>query len=132
MNGLHTIEFDQSESYKTMLTGKAKIHFDVWARQHPDTDYNTYTGELKVGSAYFSELPNALAQAFVLEWLDSVELFVSVIPVARTAEYYYFSEVTHRRYGRLDTWSSSRQVSRQLATKAAIEQAVAIYNGSAA
>lgn len=115
-----------------MLTGKAKIHFDVWARQHPDTSYNTYTGDLKVGNAYFSTLPNFIVQAFVLEWLDSVALYVSVIPVVRMAEYYYFSEVTYQRYGRLDTWSSNLLATRQLATEAAIEQAVAIYNGSAA
>lgn len=112
-----------------MLTGKAKIHFEVWAKQHPDMNYRADSGVLQVGNAFFPEWPNCVRQAFVLEWLDSVEIYVSVIPVVRAAEYFFFSEVTYRWYRGIETWSSRRFTTRESATEAAIKQAIAICNG---
>lgn len=112
-----------------MLTGNAKLHFDVWAKQHPDINYNEYTGVLKVGNEYLSRLPDCVKHVFVLEWLDSVGIYISVIPVVpKIGEHYYFSEITYRHNQQRITWSSSRIPTRQSAKEVAIINAVKIYN----
>lgn len=111
-----------------MLTGKAKAHFENWSRHHPALRGKTTSMDWKIEN--FSEWPVAIQQAFLLEWLDSVGIYVSVIPVVRATEYYYFSEVTSRRYRRVTCWSSGPCPTRELATAVAIIQAAAIYNGN--
>jgi len=61
-----------------ILTGKAKEHFEAWLHQYSEKNHNLrgwidndqYLDEV--------ELPDILTNALIIEWMDSIEYYLSI------------------------------------------------------
>lgn len=117
-----------------ILTGNAKEAFEKWSENIYDDCGNGQVGKrlFYIKSIddykfintehYIHNVGNSMLHALIIEWLDSVGIYVS-IGRSYISEKFFF-EILHARFTYEGKWYKSRQQ----ATEKAIEKAIEIYN----
>lgn len=98
-----------------MLTGICKQDFEEYLKNNDHTPW----------LVFFDGIPDTVKNAYMIEWFDSVAVYISIEPNFHIFEkgnpfscFRFFIDMIH--YGQADT--------RQEATKSAIEKANELYN----
>lgn len=111
------------------LTGKAKEAFLKYVYYIEDTTQVNESIEVEIleeASCWLSNQDERFRYILIIEWLDSVDVFVEVGLYPNEDGDIYFSGVI---FGRLGGWDDREYYdTRQQATEKAIEKAIEIYN----
>lgn len=94
-----------------ILNGKAKIDFENYIRNLEVAPY----------VVMLDEIPKCYLYALIIEWLDSVKIFISISKLELSNGFSY--SVLSEKLG-----FGGKEKTRQEATEKAIEKAVEIYN----
>jgi len=100
------------------LKGKAKIDFNKWMKPNP-LEHGRY-GQLITNT--FDNMPFALQSGVILEWLDSVGVYIIIEPMNPDRFKYELWTLDNYYDGFIEP------ITRQEALKEAIKKAVEIYN----
>ena len=101
------------------LTGKTKQDFEKWLSNNYPELFNSFT----TGYILFDTLSDSCINALIIEWFDSVEIYVQIN--VENIDGIFSSYVFNKN----DLFSSKENSnSRQEATEKAIEKANQIYN----
>ena len=65
---------------KTTLTGKAKVDFWKWYSLPETLKWKKQWQNVNIKD-YFIDMPDVCRQAIIIEWLDSIDIYISIIPV---------------------------------------------------
>lgn len=111
-----------------MLTGKAKEDFKIWYINHirkREDIGNRYFDETLLRAFWGSGLINQ--NAFIIEWLDSVGICISIEATRVKNDYGFDFYIYYNNFGKSLT-NESFFINRQEATEKAIEKANILYN----
>ncbi|MFV8336458.1 hypothetical protein ACNQF7_10285 [Flavobacterium sp. RSP29] len=106
-----------SVSVSAGLSGKSKVDFEKWLENKDVAPYKVM----------FYDIPKIVQHAYIIEWLDSVEIYIHSFP-----RFYKLIKYSGKScYPEIEIESKKYFKDRTLANLSAIKKAVKIYNTEA-